>query len=151
MTYQSQFVANSYLLLWVMPQSTWNCSRKWNCMCYQTSTDINRIIKRIIIYQTVNGQSHRTIPTTWPYNILRYGAQRIQAILHICYRSPNISYPGQSVENTGLFTKWLFVSDQLTTNGMCSTKNTTSKHDTSNSSPKKWGYVCKYHTYTIFK
>ena len=26
----------------------------------------------IIIYPTVNGQSHRTIPTTWPYNILRY-------------------------------------------------------------------------------
>ena len=23
------------------PQSTWNCSRKWKCMCYQTSTDIN--------------------------------------------------------------------------------------------------------------
>jgi len=26
-----------------------------------------------MIYPTVNGQSHRTIPTTWPYNILRYG------------------------------------------------------------------------------
>ena len=25
-----------------------------------------------IIYPAVNGQSHRTIPTTWPYNILRY-------------------------------------------------------------------------------
>ena len=25
-----------------------------------------------IIYPTVNGQSHRTIATTWPYNILRY-------------------------------------------------------------------------------
>jgi len=36
-----QFVANSYLLLWVMRQSTWNCSRKWKFMCYQTSMDIN--------------------------------------------------------------------------------------------------------------
>ena len=40
-TYQSQFVANSYLLLWVIPQSTYNCSRKWKNMCYQTLTDIN--------------------------------------------------------------------------------------------------------------
>jgi len=36
-----QFVANSYLLLWAMPHSTWNCSRKWKFMCYQTSTVIN--------------------------------------------------------------------------------------------------------------
>ena len=41
-TYQSQFVANSYLLLWVMPQSTWNYCRKWKFMCYQTSTDNNK-------------------------------------------------------------------------------------------------------------
>jgi len=26
----------------------------------------------ISIYPAVNGQSHRTIPTTWPYNIQRY-------------------------------------------------------------------------------
>ena len=26
----------------------------------------------IIIYPAVNGQSHRTISTTWPYNIIRY-------------------------------------------------------------------------------
>ena len=26
----------------------------------------------IIIYPAVNGQSHRTIPTTGPYNIIRY-------------------------------------------------------------------------------
>ena len=29
-------------------------------------------LHNISIYPTVNGQSHRTIATTWPYNILRY-------------------------------------------------------------------------------
>jgi len=33
---------------------------------------MNDLISAIIIYPTVNGQSHRTIPTTRPSNILRY-------------------------------------------------------------------------------
>jgi len=41
---------------------------------FYTTIIIRRIIRQmgLIIYPTVNGQSHRTITTTWPSNILRY-------------------------------------------------------------------------------
>ena len=45
-------------------------ARVWNY--YRPFISGHGYINTLIIYPAVNGQSHRTIHTTWPYKILRY-------------------------------------------------------------------------------
>ena len=70
-----------YLFIWILiiHSKYWTCLSFWS-FCTRNPKKLNLslfifnlpLITSFIIYPTVNGQSPRTIPTTWPYNILWY-------------------------------------------------------------------------------